>query len=131
MTKVFGEVDIPFKDKNYIFKGTFLFINRVEQRLNLVIFEQQAKLGTPRLSDVAWIIYSALSLAGCDCTYEQVGEEMLLGGPFKEGDKEISASEFYGQKAGEIFEACFPVDPSADITDGESDGSKKKPLSKE
>lgn len=106
-------VDINYKGKSYDCIGNFEFINRVEQRLNVALFEAQATAGSPKVSDMAWIIFCALRPHIDKLEYFEVGDEML------------SDMEYYGQVVGDLIQATFSAAPM-EAEGGGKGGNKKK-----
>lgn len=79
MTAIRKEVKVPWEDGAVTCRPSFAFIDRVEQRISISVLARQMRSGQSRLSDVIWVIYSALSLGPLpSVSYGEVGEEMLL-----------------------------------------------------
>ena len=96
MSAISKETQFDFDGVVYNCKSNFAFLNRVEQRLNLVLYSRLAESGTSRVSDIAWIIYSAVSLKGYAGSYEAVGDVVMQD--FKK----------HAEIAGTLIAACFP-----------------------
>lgn len=59
-------------------KPDFAFVDRVEQRFDLLSFVRSMETGKPRMGDVAWILTCALRCGGVDdVDYIKVGNEVL------------------------------------------------------
>jgi len=92
-------VNIEYDGQNYECLADFRFIDTVEQRVNIGLFEAQARAGTLQFRDIAWIIYSALKRHLTKLDYYQVGDALL------------SNMEIYSQAAGDLIGAAFNSEP--------------------
>lgn len=92
-------VNIRFNGHNYECAGDFRFIDTVEQRVNISLFEAQAKAKTLQFKDIAWIIYAALKRHIDNLDYYEVGDALL------------SDIESYSKSAGSLIAAAFNAEP--------------------
>jgi hypothetical protein len=109
--QISGTVTVPFQGKDYEVRAAFAFIERVEKRVNILRVAQLMGMGDVRISDIAWIIWSALMPEMKDVSYEDVGEEVAGNLPL------------YAQVSANLIEACL-TNRSAQ----EEPASKKKAL---
>lgn len=101
--KINKEIQVELEGKTYNCKGTFELIERIEQRVNVMAFHNSLSLGSPKITDVAWVIYSALNLAGCQKNRIEVGESVL--------------QDFtnYMMVAANLIKSCFPDNETNEI----------------
>jgi hypothetical protein len=60
--------------KEYDCKPNFDFIERVEERFTLLEFLQNTTKGNIKISQVAWVIYSALRANDYEADYRELGQ---------------------------------------------------------
>lgn len=74
------EIEFELAGKTYRVIPNFYFVDMVETRFDFDSYAQRLSLGKTKLSDIAWVIYSALKANGHDLEYNKVGE-MVLDSP--------------------------------------------------
>jgi hypothetical protein len=109
--QISGSVDVPFGDKTYQVRTDFALIERIESRINILNSVRKMAIGDIRISDVAWVIYSALDGKK---DYQEVGNEVRVN------------LQKYGQVVADIYEGCLA---SPGIAEDQKETAKKKPRS--
>ena len=71
------EIEFSLAGKIYRVTPNFQFVDLVETRFDFDSYAQRLSLGKTRISDIAWIIYSALRSNGNDLEYNKVGDLVL------------------------------------------------------
>lgn len=71
------KLTITFGGEEYEVSPVFSVIERIEQRFDLYTFMRSVSTMQSKTRDVAWVIFCALSDAGEDFTYNDVGELVL------------------------------------------------------
>lgn len=71
------EVEFQLAGKTYRVVPNFHFVDMVETRFDFDSYAQRLSLGKTRISDIAWVVYSALKANGHDFEYNAVGELVL------------------------------------------------------
>lgn len=71
------EIEFTLAGKIYRVVPNFQFVDLVETRFDFDSYAQRLSLGKTRISDIAWIIYSALKANGNDVEYSKVGDLVL------------------------------------------------------
>ena len=70
-------VIVKLNGKEYECKPNFAFIERVEERFTLLEFLHATTKANIKISQVAWVIYSALRANDYEVEYSKVGEEVV------------------------------------------------------
>lgn len=70
-------IEIVINEKTYEVKPNFDFVDRLEQRLDIMGFMGSVENGRPKLTDVAWVITSAVRSTGKEIEYSYIGEEVV------------------------------------------------------
>jgi hypothetical protein len=68
---------IDFDGKSVEVRVNFDFIDRVEERFDLMSFVNSVRANKPRIKDIAWVIYSALRASGINKEYSEVGQIVM------------------------------------------------------
>ena len=71
------EVEFQLAGKTYRAIPNFHFVDMVETRFDFDSYAQRLSLGKTKISDIAWVIYSALKANGHDVEYSKVGDLVL------------------------------------------------------
>lgn len=70
-------IEITVGGKDYKVKADFATIERIEDRFDLMTFLRAIQAYKTRTKDVAWVLYCALSAAGYDVKYQDIGDVVL------------------------------------------------------
>lgn len=118
MTSINREpIELEFGGSTYRVKPSFRVLDAIEQRVGLAVVSNRLQVGDVRVSDLAWIVFSALTSQGIkDFDYYEVGEVMVSrkGGIAK-------AASF----AAKLIEAALDTGPEEPLDD-DSDGSESE-----
>ncbi|MFA5703785.1 MAG: GTA-gp10 family protein [Advenella sp.] len=71
------KLTIEFGGESYEVSPNFDVIERIEQRFDLYSFMRSISTMQSRTRDIAWVIFCALSEAGEDVMYKDIGEIVL------------------------------------------------------
>lgn len=71
------EIEFSLAGKIYRVIPNFHFVDMVESRFDFDSYAQRLSLGKTRISDIAWVVYSALKSNGNDVEYNKVGDLVL------------------------------------------------------
>ena len=112
MASINKTVPLKFNGETYSIRADFELVEKIEQRIGLGTLSQRLVGGDIRVSDLAWVVFSALSANGEGAAYRQCGEHVIANIP--------AAAEFCGKLIEEILSAG-PEEPLDD------DGAPKKP----
>jgi len=119
MTAIYTETPLEFEGKQYQVKADFRFINRVEQRgINLLTLLTLAAQGvTPKTSDLAWVVYAALTGCGENVDFNDVGDVVRTN------------MKYYMQFVSDVAEAAYatPAVEGNSKADDKDEDAKKKP----
>jgi hypothetical protein len=86
-------VVIEFDGAEYTVPATFGTIERIEERINLFSFMRDASTNKPRIRDIAWVIFCALSQAGEKVSYADIGDKVLADFPTSYAAATLIAAE--------------------------------------
>lgn len=74
-------IDVTFKGQVYKCATDFAFIRLAEERVNMFQFcETLGKIhkkepgAAYKITDIAWVVYAALTNAGCRASFDEVGD---------------------------------------------------------
>ena len=71
------KIDITIGGTAYQVAANFAVIERIEDRMDLFTFMRSAAANSPKMKDIAWVLYCALSEADHAIGYTDVGDMVL------------------------------------------------------
>ncbi len=103
MSRIIQDVEIEYLGKTYTCKPDFKFIDHVEKKVKfLKILQEIQDISDCKLTDIVWIIFSALKRGGVNCTFDEFGDEYMQN------------MEYFNEILADIIAATFPKQKNED-----------------